>query len=416
MTHTIPSLIFIFFILFILYLTFSSRPPTALRLAYLSNTFSNTTSSTPICDYSSGNWVWDITIPLSSYSESCRFLDPGFQCRNNGRNDTQYLNWRWQPSHCDLLRFNARAMLERNRNKRIVFVGDSIGRNQWESLLCMLASGVENQSSIYELHGLPISKHTGAFFVMRFDDFNLTVEYYRTPYLVLIQPPPPDADVQVRKVIHVDKMQWQSKYWVNADVLIFHVGRWWGSTKITMKGHYFQEGETINMTMDVKEGFRRSLQTWKQWAVSNLNQEKTLAFFNSYSPSHFRRASSNELSKKLNSIQWPDLFNFCRNGTWETGGSCQQNIEPETNLTAFEHEPWHNQVITETIEGMKMVKLLNITYLSNLRKDGHPSSHREPAFRAENIEDCSHWCLPGVPDIWNELLYAYILSNDHRTS
>lgn len=126
-------------------------------------------------------------------------------------------------------------MLERNRNKRIVFVGDSIGRNQWESLLCMLASGVENQSSIYELHGLPISKHTGAFFVMRFDDFNLTVEYYRTPYLVLIQPPPPDADVQVRKVIHVDKMQWQSKYWVNADVLIFHVGRWWGSTKITMK-------------------------------------------------------------------------------------------------------------------------------------------------------------------------------------
>ncbi|KAH7671345.1 PC-Esterase protein [Dioscorea alata] len=387
MTHTIPSLISIFFILFILYLTFSSRPPAALRLAYLSNTFPNTTSSTPICDYSSGNWVWDPNIPLRSYSESCVFLDPGFQCRNNGRNDTRYLNWRWQPSHCDLPRFNAREMLERNRNKRIVFVGDSIGRNQWESLLCMLASGVENQSSIYELRGLPISKHTGAFFVMRFDDFNLTVEYYRTPYLVLIQPPPPDADTQVRKVIHVDKLQWQSKHWVNADVLIFHVGRWWGSTKITRKGHFFQEGETINMTMDVKEGFRRSLQTWKQWAVSNLNQEKTLAFFSSYSPSHFRQASS-----------------------------CHQNIEPETNLTAFEHEPWHNQVITETIEGMKMVKLLNITYLSNLRKDGHPSSHREPAFRTEYIEDCSHWCLPGVPDTWNELLYAYILSKDHKTS
>lgn len=123
----------------------------------------------------------------------------------------------------------------------------------------------------------------------------------------------------------------------------------------------------------------------------------------------------NELSKKLNSIQWPDLFNFCRNGTWETGGSCQQNIEPETNLTAFEHEPWHNQVITETIEGMKMVKLLNITYLSNLRKDGHPSSHREPAFRAENIEDCSHWCLPGVPDTWNELLYFHLLSQQKQT-
>ncbi|KAM0902155.1 hypothetical protein ACQ4PT_019484 [Festuca glaucescens] len=24
-------------------------------------------------------------------------------------------------------------------------------------------------------------------------------------------------------------------------------------------------------------------------------------------------------------------------------------------------------------------------------------------------EDCSHWCLPGVPDTWNELLYALFM-------
>jgi len=66
------------------------------------------------------------------------------------------------------------------RIKLIVFVGDSIGRNQWESLLCLLSTGVSNKDSIYEVNGSPITKHKG-FLVFKFKDFNCTVEYYRTP-------------------------------------------------------------------------------------------------------------------------------------------------------------------------------------------------------------------------------------------
>jgi hypothetical protein len=25
---------------------------------------------------------------------------------------------------------------------------------------------------------------------------------------------------------------------------------------------------------------------------------------------------------------------------------------------------------------------------------------------------CSHWCLPGVPDTWNELVYSFLLLRD----
>ncbi|KAL6320694.1 hypothetical protein AAG906_008694 [Vitis piasezkii] len=64
-----------------------------------------------------------------------------------------------QPHGCDLPRFNATDLMERSRNRRIVFVGDSIGRNQWESLLCMLTTAVSNQSAIYEVNGNPITKH-----------------------------------------------------------------------------------------------------------------------------------------------------------------------------------------------------------------------------------------------------------------
>ena len=65
------------------------------------------------------------------------------------------------------------------------------------------------------------------------------------------------------------------------------------------------------------------------------------------------------------------------------------------------------------------IQMLNITQLSEYRKDGHPSIYRkqwhplskEQLSDPRNFADCTHWCLPGVPDVWNELLYAYILQS-----
>lgn len=61
------------------------------------------------------------------------------------------------------------------------------------------------------------------------------------------------------------------------------------------------------------------------------------------------------------------------------------------------------------------VTYLNISRLTDYRKDGHPSIYRsiydseKELTEAEHYQDCSHWCLPGVPDLWNELLYASLL-------
>lgn len=63
----------------------------------------------------------------------------------------EFLKWRWKPDGCELPLFDPVAFLEIVRGKSIAFVGDSLARNQMQSLICLL-SKVSYLQTIYEFN------------------------------------------------------------------------------------------------------------------------------------------------------------------------------------------------------------------------------------------------------------------------
>ncbi|KAI3411483.1 PMR5N domain-containing protein [Psidium guajava] len=322
------------------------------------------------CDVFRGSWVADQSCPLYN-SSICPFVEREFACLRNGRPDLAFTKYRWQPlGGCSLSRFNGRVFLERMRGKKIMFVGDSLSRNQWQSLTCMLHSAVPNAK-----YNITRQDDVSTF---AFTDYGVKLMLDRNVFLVDVVREP------VGRVLKLDSIQ-GGKLWMGIDMLIFNTWHWWNRRGPTQPWDYIQEGKQIYKDMDRMVAFEKALTTWAGWVDANIDPAKSKVFFQGISPSHY------------NGTLWGE----------PSARSCLGQKQPVPGSTYPGGLPPAVSVLKGVLSKIKKpVVLLDITNLSLLRKDGHPSIY---GLGGRTAMDCSHWCLAGVPDTWNEILYNLIL-------
>ncbi|XP_020271261.1 protein trichome birefringence-like [Asparagus officinalis] len=345
------------------------------------------------CDIFDGHWVKDESYPL--YPEgSCSNVDEPFNCYLNGRPDRNYQKLRWQPTGCNIPRFNATDMLERLRGKQLVLVGDSLNRNMFESLVCILKNSVEDKSKASEVSGRREFRSQGSYSFL-FTGYNATVQYFGSPFLV--QKLETRNGNETKETLRLDMIDRSLLNYKDADIIVFNSGHWWTDAKTSGGKGYYQEGNTLYGELHVLIAFHKALNTWARWVDANVNPKKTVVLFSGYSAVHFR------------------------GGQWNSGGSCDIETEPIQDEKYLSSYPPKMKILESVIKGMKTpVSYMNITRLTDYRKDAHPSVYRKRNLTEEErrnprrFQDCSHWCLPGVPDSWNELLYAEIIMKQYQ--
>ncbi|XP_060168993.1 protein trichome birefringence-like 41 [Lycium barbarum] len=328
------------------------------------------------CDLFEGSWVIDNSYPLYN-STACPFIRKEFDCIKYGKPNLEYLKYRWQPKGCVLPRFDGKTFLRRYRGKKIMYIGDSLSLNNFESLLCLLHAAVPNSNFKQQTNKQTVS--------VTFEDYGVEVILFHSNYLVDIEVEP-----NIGRVLKLNSMKY-GRIWREADVLIFNTWLWYPRSDSKQPWDFIENNGTISKDMDRIEAFRVGLNTWAKWVETEINTKKTKVFFQGASPMHYHGSEWGE----------PGVKN-CFNVTTPVKGS-----KYPSGL------PIPVKIVKHVVKSMSkpIVNLLDITKLSQLRKDGHPS-----IYNGLHGFDCTHWCIAGVPDTWNNILYASLFATSSKHS
>ncbi|MBA0568993.1 hypothetical protein Golob_006458, partial [Gossypium lobatum] len=227
-------------------------------------------------------------------------------------------------------------------------------------------------------------------------DYNTSIEFYWAPFLL-----ESNADNAIvhrisDRVVRKGSINKHGKNWKGVDILVFNTYLWWmtGLEMKVLKGSFEEENKEI-IAVSTEEAYGMGMRSMLRWVRKNMDRKKTRVFFTSMSPTHAK------------GIDWGG----------EPGENCynQTTMIEDPNYWGSDSRKSIMKVIGEVFSKSKYpITFLNITQLSNYRKDAHTSIYKKqwnpltPEQLANPISyaDCTHWCLPGLQDTWNELLFA----------
>ncbi|XP_027099319.1 protein ALTERED XYLOGLUCAN 4 [Coffea eugenioides] len=355
----------------------------------------NSSNAPTACDYSNGEWIRDKLGPLYN-GTTCGTIKDGQNCMSHGRPDKDYLYWRWKPRQCKLPRFEPRTFLQYLSNKHLAFVGDSVARNQLESLLCMITT--VSSPKLVRSYG-----EDNKFRKWHFPSHNVTVSIFWSPFLVKGIEKSDEIDITRNyNKLYLDLVdeKWAGEI-DHLDMIVLSVGHWFLHRAVyyyngTILGCHYRSDQNCT-----EIGFYDVYGKAYQTAVNSIIDRKrssscnaTDVFVTTFSPAHFE-------------------------GEWDKFGACPKTKPynaSEKKLEGMDAE-MRNIGIKEVKAAREKSKkfgslrfeYVDVSALSFLRADGHPGPYLYPFPFANGIKDrvqndCVHWCLPGPIDTWNEIL------------
>ncbi|XP_061360546.1 protein trichome birefringence-like 14 [Gastrolobium bilobum] len=341
------------------------------------------------CNYAKGRWVADTRRPLYSGFGCKQWLSPMWSCRLTQRPNFLFEGYRWQPENYDVPEFDPSAFLRKMQNKTIAFIGDSLGRQQFQSLMCMVTGGdespeVENVGWEYGL-----VKARGAIrpdgWAYTFPKTNTTILYYWSASLCDLEPLN-ITDPLTNIAMHLDRPSaFLRRFLYKFDVLVLNTGHHWNQGKLNANRwvmHVDGKPSKDKQFREVVDAKNFTVYNVVRWLDSQLVSHPRLkVFFRTLSPRHFA------------------------NGDWNSGGSCDNTVPLRGGSEVVQEGSSSDPIVEGALNGTK-IKMLDITAISQLRDEAHMSRYTSSGI--SNSSDCLHWCLPGIPDTWNELLVAQI--------
>ncbi|CAI9752659.1 unnamed protein product [Fraxinus pennsylvanica] len=340
------------------------------------------------CNLFKGQWIPDRRDTLYT-NFSCTTIPYRRNCFFHGRKDKDFLHWRWKPEQCELPRFSSKTFLSIVQGKTMAFIGDSIARNQMDSLLCLLSTE-ETPKEVYK-------DAEDRSMTWEFPKHNFSLMALWSQFLVTATETMFNGSATGSFDLHLDKVDqnWSEKI-TFIDYAIFSDVQWF------FRQHYLYEGSNLigcilcqvpNMTdLGLNFAIKRAFQAAFKQINECKNCKNIFTVLRTFSPSHFE------------------------NGTWNTGGGCNRTRPVKIEDVIGRDSNWElRKIQVEEIETARekgeylgnRFEILDITEIMGMRPDGHPGLYGGNTWMT-GYSDCIHWCLPGPIDVWNELLLEMI--------
>ncbi|GMP28503.1 hypothetical protein CsSME_00004017 [Camellia sinensis var. sinensis] len=342
------------------------------------------------CNMFSGKWVPYPKGPYYTNNTRCYITD-GQNCMKFGRPDTEFMKWRWRPDDCELPLFDAAQFMELVRGKSMAFVGDSVARNQAQSLLCLLANVATAVEKPYAKY--PKSRR------WFYPEYNFTLALLMTTHLVKALGV---SSSSMNLELYLDEVdeEWASPV-EDFDYVLISSGHWFSRPLM-----YYEKGKFIGCNTCSEEavrvqgkylGYRKVFRTAFRMFLDSQKFKGTV-ILRTITPTHFEKEDS------------------------EGRGNCVRTRPYRRDEVKLDWNIWQYYLIQveefwaakrEAEKIGKKFELLDITEAMSPRPDGHPNHYGhvlEERFML--YSDCLHWCLPGPIDMWNELLIQIMMRKE----